>query len=166
MSQRSLRASVDAVVGVSLVILMGSLVVLVCWQVFTRFVLRDPSSFTEEAARFVLIWLGLVGASRALGQRMHLAIDLLSRRFSALRRLTAVTSFAICTGFSAAVLVVGGWRLVSLTLDLGQTSPALGWQLGYVYLALPVSGSLMIFYAAAEQRAPGRTEEKPWTPRA
>ena len=164
MSARSWRAAVDAWLGVALVALMGGLVVLVCWQVFTRFVLRDPSSYTEEAARFVLIWLGLLGAARALGQRMHLAIDLLARRFPALGQLTTVSSLAVCAGFSAAVLGVGGWRLVALTLDLGQTSPALGWQLGYVYLALPVSGALMIFYAVVEVWAPDPTEGRPWSP--
>lgn len=155
MSLRSLRSGVDQVVGGSLAVLMASLVVLVCWQVFTRFVLADPSSVTEEAARFLLIWLGLIGAGRALGQRMHLAIDLAARRFVALRQPIQWVSRSICAAFAAAVLGAGGWHLVMLTLELGQTSPALGWQLGYVYLALPVAGVLMVFYALTGSIAAG-----------
>jgi TRAP-type C4-dicarboxylate transport system permease small subunit len=49
--------------------------------------------------------------------------------------------------FSALVLVGGGSGLVWLTLDLGQTSAALQVPLGLVYLALPLSGLLMMYYA-------------------
>lgn len=150
MNGRSLRRHVDRLLAATLAGLMGCLVALVCWQVFTRFVLGDPSSVTEEAARFLLIWLGLLGAARALGQRMHLAIDLAARRFVGLRRPIDLLGRSTCALFAAAVLVAGGWRLVDLTLALGQTSPALGWKLGYVYLALPLSGLLMIFYAATD----------------
>ena len=50
--------------------------------------------------------------------------------------------------FAALVLVVGGTGLVWLTLDLGQTSAALQIPLGFVYLVLPLSGFLMMFYSA------------------
>jgi TRAP-type C4-dicarboxylate transport system permease small subunit len=50
--------------------------------------------------------------------------------------------------FALLVLVVGGTGLVRLTLSLGQTSAALQVPLGYVYLALPFSGLLMMFFSA------------------
>ncbi|MEE2776751.1 MAG: TRAP transporter small permease [Acidobacteriota bacterium] len=127
---------------------MAGLVGLVCWQVFTRFVLRDPSSFTEEAARFALIWLGLLGAARALGGGLHLSIDLLALRSPGWARVTSVASRAVCATFAGGVMTFGGAKLVALTLDLGQVSPALGWQLGHVYVALPLAGALMVLYAA------------------
>ncbi|MDX1384940.1 MAG: TRAP transporter small permease [Thermoanaerobaculia bacterium] len=118
---------------------------LVCWQVFARFVLRDPSSVTEEAARFTMIWVGLLGAARAAGRRMHLAIDVLGRRLPGLRGALDILVRGVCATFAVGVLGVGGWSLVDLTLDLGQLSPALGWQLGHVYLVLPLAGLLMAF---------------------
>lgn len=143
------KAAVDAALGWLLVVLMGLAVVNVLWQVFTRFVLSDPSAFTDELARYLLIWVGLFGAAYASGKRAHLAIDLLRTRL----RGRAVHWHGIFVGtvvmlFAALVMVVGGWRLVSLSFLLGQTSAALQVPLGVVYLALPASGALIVFYFA------------------
>lgn len=138
----------DRVLGVVLAVLMFALVVDVVWQVFTRFALPQPSSFTDELARFLLIWVGLLGSAYAVGQRLHLAIDLISDRLTPRRRqaLGIVIESAVLI-FAVGVLLVGGWELVSLTLLLGQTSAALGVPLGYVYSVLPLSGAIMAFYA-------------------
>lgn len=63
-----------------LIVLMAVIVIDVSWQIFTRFVLRDPSSFSEELAGFLLIWIGLLGASYALYTRVHLGIDILTAK--------------------------------------------------------------------------------------
>ena len=144
-----LKAHVDRLLGWFLVALMGLAVVNVLWQVFTRFVLEDPSSFTDELARYLLIWVSLFGAAYASGKRAHLAIDLVRARL----RGAAVHWHGIAVGtvilaFAVLVMVVGGVRLVSLSFLLGQTSPALGVPLGVVYLALPASGGLIAFYFA------------------
>ena len=144
-----LKARVDWLLGWFLVVLMAVAVVNVLWQVFTRFVLSDPSAFTDELARYLLIWASLFGAAYASGKRAHLAIDLLRTRL----RGRAVHWHGILIGavifaFALLVMVVGGVRLVSLSFLLGQTSPALGLPLGVVYLALPASGALIAFYFA------------------
>ena len=141
------KTLVDRTLGWFLVALMALAVVNVLWQVFTRFVLGDPSSFTDELARYLLIWVSLFGAAYASGKRAHLAIDLLRTRL----RGAAVHWHGIAVGtviaaFAGLVMVVGGVRLVSLSFLLGQTSPALGVPLGVVYLALPVSGGLIALY--------------------
>lgn len=138
----------DRALGILLAVLMAALVIDVVWQVFSRFALPQPSSFTDELARFLLIWVGLLGSAYAVGQRMHLAIDLVSERLTPRRRqaLGIVIESAVLA-FSVGVLLIGGWELVSLTLLLGQTSAALGVPLGYVYSVLPLSGAIMSFYA-------------------
>lgn len=122
----------------------------VLWQVFTRFILMDPSSYTEELARYLLIWVGLLGASYAVGKRMHLAIDVFTMKLEGRRKhysdlLIEVFIFA----FSLSVVFVGGIHLVSLTLELEQISAALQIKLGYVYLAVPLSGLLMMLYSGS-----------------
>ncbi|MCM2676141.1 TRAP transporter small permease [Alkalicoccobacillus plakortidis] len=52
------------------------------WQVFTRFVLQNPSVFTEEVLRFSLIWIGFLGASYAFGHREHLALTFLTSKLA------------------------------------------------------------------------------------
>jgi TRAP-type C4-dicarboxylate transport system permease small subunit len=144
-----IRDWVDRVLEISLAILMAGMVVLVLWQVFTRFALRDPSSMTEELVRFGLIWVSLLGAAYGFGKKLHLSMDLLARRLSSRGRLGLELFIQISViAFALLVLVVGGSRLVDLTLALGQTSAALQIKRGYVYLALPFSGLVVMFYAA------------------
>jgi TRAP-type C4-dicarboxylate transport system permease small subunit len=121
----------------------------VLWQVVSRFVVGEPSSYTEELARYLLIWVGLLGGSYAAGKNMHLAIDLVPARLAGRAKAwSAIAIQAAILFFSTAVLIVGGARLVALTLALEQTSAALQVKLGHVYLAVPASGCFMALYAA------------------
>ena len=146
-----LKQYVDRVLSWTLVVLMSVLVIDVLWQVFSRYVLGDPSSVTEELARFLLIWVGLLGAAYAAGQRMHLAVDILPNKLDPPKkaRLDILLLVGIII-FTLAVMVFGGSRLVQITLFLGQTAAALQMPLGYIYIALPVSGLLIAFYALIE----------------
>jgi TRAP-type C4-dicarboxylate transport system permease small subunit len=140
---------VDRALEWILVACMSMMVANVLWQVATRFLLRNPSSFTEEIARYLLVWVGVLGGAYAVGQRIHLAIDLLPSKLDGRRRALLEIFIESCIFvFATAVLVVGGAGLVWVTLDLGQTSAALQIPLGYVYLVLPLSGLLMMYYSA------------------
>jgi TRAP-type C4-dicarboxylate transport system permease small subunit len=146
-----LRERLDAVLGGALAALMGLAVLNVVWQVVSRFVLGSPSAFTDELARYLLVWIGLLGAAWGVGRRIHVAVDLLPRRLpprleAGLARLVLGVVFA----FGAAVMVFGGLGLVALSFELGQTSAALGLPLGVVYLALPLAGLAVCVYTAAD----------------
>lgn len=144
-----IRSGVDQVLKWLVIALMGVMVLNVLWQVFTRFVLRDPSSYTEELARYLLVWVGLIGAAYAASQKMHLAIDIFTARLHGKPRHYVEMFIYLCTFlFALLIMVIGGIRLVNLTLTLNQISAALQIKLGYVYLALPLSGLLIMFYAA------------------
>ena len=127
---------------------MGVLVLAVSWQVFTRFVLKNPSSWTEELAVFLMIWVGLLGASVALNRSAHLGIDYFTGLLSPQKRFyTELTAYTSVCLFSLFVLIIGGLRLVMITLTKEQVSPALGIKMGYVYLALPISGFFLVLYS-------------------
>jgi TRAP-type C4-dicarboxylate transport system permease small subunit len=132
------------------VVLMSASVVNVLWQVTTRFVLGDPSGFTDELSRYLLIWIGLLGGAYAVGKRLHLAIDLLPERLTGnASAWLAILIKTLIIVFAVGVMIVGGSRLVYIVSVLGQTSAALRVPLGYVYLSLPLSGVLMVYYCAA-----------------
>ncbi len=151
----ALRSALDRALDATLAALMALAVGNVCWQVFTRFLLSQPSAATDEAARFLLIWLGLLGAARAVGSRAHVGITALVDRLPGwLHTAVSHTTHLLIALFAAGVLVYGGARLSLLTLELGQNSAALGVPLGYVYLAVPVSGLLMIAYSLFALAAP------------
>jgi TRAP-type C4-dicarboxylate transport system permease small subunit len=137
----TIKGGLDRVLEWAVALLMAVLLVDVVWQVLTRFVLRDPSGWTEELARFLLIWVGLLGACVALNRNAHLGIDYVVAKLPpAARRTLAMLSCALVALFSISVLILGGSLLVVRILQLQQVSPALGWPMGYVYLALPISG--------------------------
>lgn len=140
---------IDTVLRWFLIFIISLMTINVLWQVFTRFVLQNPSSFTEELARYTLVWLGILGASYVAGQRMHLAIDLLSHKLHGKSKLYLEIFIQVSIFFfSLVVMVIGGYRLVLITLSLNQISAALQVPLGYVYLVVPVSGALILFYSS------------------
>ncbi|MFC2166845.1 TRAP transporter small permease [Acidobacteriota bacterium] len=148
MRLRNIKTSVDKILEGILIVLMAANVLNVLWQVFTRFVLKNPSSFTEELARYLLIWIGLLGASYVAGRKMHLAIDVVVNRLSGrIKRLTEYLIEVLIFIFALSVMVFGGIRLVSITLALNQISAVLRIKLGYVYLVLPLSGLILMFYS-------------------
>ena len=148
MNLERIRSAVDKVLEWVLITIVAVMTLNVLWQVFTRFIMKSPSSYTEELARYLLVWLGLLGGAYAVGKKMHLSIDLLPMKLKGKSRLMLELVIQGCIIlFATAVVLVGGAELVGLTLTLEQLSAALRIKLGYVYLALPLSGALMIFYS-------------------
>ena len=143
-----IKSKVDVSLKWILVVIMAAMTINVLSQVFTRFIMQDPSSYTEELARYMLIWIGILGAAYVAGQKMHLAIDLLSTKLNKKNKkyLEIVIQLSIFL-FSFFVMVIGGIRLVQITLTLNQISAALQIPLGYIYTVLPISGVLMMFYS-------------------
>lgn len=129
--------------------LSSFLVCCVVWQVLSRYILNTPSTYTDEIARFLFIWVGLMGAAYALGQKKHLAIDLLVSKLenspTNQNRLQLLINF-ISIVFAAIIMCYGGSKLVLDTISHGQISPVLGIQMGFVYLAIPLSGCFMFVY--------------------
>ena len=145
------KKTVDKFLGWLVTIFMGVLVLNVLWQVASRFILGNPSSFTDELAGFLLIWVGLLGAAYATGQKQHLAIDLLSAKLSEKgKKLQTLIINLLIALFALVVLVIGGGNLVFITFYLGQISSALQIPVGYVYVVLPLSGLFMIYYAVVD----------------
>lgn len=150
-----MKKRLDKILGGILVFLMASIVIAVLWQVFSRYVLQSASSFTEEIARFLLIWIGILGAAYAAGQQDHLAINILPPKLNVKNRIKLRMGINILIIlFALFALIVGGINLVYVNFELGQYSAALGLPLGFVYAVLPISGALIIWYKIIELANP------------
>ncbi|MEM6643183.1 MAG: TRAP transporter small permease [Bacteroidota bacterium] len=141
------REKINKVLEKLLAVLLGVMVVNVLWQVASRYILGSPSIFTDELARYLLIWLGLIGAAYGTGRGLHVSIDLLKQKLTSRQqyfqfKIISVLMFL----FALAVLVLGGTRMVLISFELGQTSSAMHLPIGFVYLALPISGVLICYY--------------------
>ena len=142
------KQAVDRAIAAFSVAVMVALVVCVVWQVFSRYVLNQPSTLTDELARFLMIWVGLLGAAYTVGAQRHLAIDLLAMTLKPRKQaLLSLLINLLIFLFSATVVVTGGLKLIAKTLATAQVSAAMQIPMGYVYLILPLSGLIMMFYA-------------------
>ncbi len=146
-----LRNKIDKVLANLLIIIMSIMVINVLWQVFSRYFLGAPSSFTDELARYLMIWIGILGAAYVSGRNKHVAIDVLPSRLSAKtqKKLRLIVRILIIL-FCLFALVIGGSRLVYVTFVLDQYSPALQVPLAVVYMIIPISGLLIIYYKMSD----------------
>ncbi|MEX0773602.1 MAG: TRAP transporter small permease [Balneolales bacterium] len=140
--------TLDKILSNASIAIMYLLVFTVLLQIFMRYVVDSPVTFTEELSRYLLVWLGLLAASYAYRQRMHLALDLLVVKLQG-KNKKALNIFihSLIGIFSVSVLLYGGLRLVYLTYILDQHSPALGVSMSIIYLAIPISGIAILCYA-------------------
>lgn len=140
-----MRKIVDKAIEVITGSLMVVMVIMACWQVFTRFVLNSPSTTSEEFLRYSLIWLTMVGAAYAYGKKKHLAIIFLARKLKG-KNSRVLTLFVdlIVLSFSFSILIFGGFKAAQNAT--GQVSSAMGLPMEYLYYSLPISGVLFAFY--------------------
>ena len=143
----SLKRVIDRLLETALVLLFFTLFACVIIQVFTRYVLNDPAIFSEEASRFSIIWLSLLGTAYACGRLEHMAYTMLPEKLHGEKLLNHMRTVAlIVLFFGSTVMLYGGGRLVMRTFQYEQLSATLALPMGYVYLCIPISGALVVFY--------------------
>ena len=146
-----LRKTINRILALFLAFIMGLMTLNVLWQVFSRYVMDSPSSVTDELARYLMIWVGVLGAAYVAGQNKHVAIDIIPSRLSGKNQRVVksiVNSLVIL--FALLAFIIGGIRLVYISFILGQQSPALQLPLAYVYMVIPMSGLLIIYYKISD----------------
>ncbi len=122
--------------------LLATISCLGLWQVATRFILQQPSTWTEEAMRRLLIWMVMLGVVAAFRQGALVSVDLMLRLSrgawrSTVRRLIAGVNLA----FLAAVLYFG---IDLVTRVRFQTFASMELSMGWAYAALPAGALLAI----------------------
>ena len=122
-----------------------AMVLLTCWQVLTRYVLQNPSTWSEELVGYLFAWMSLLGASLVTCERGHMNIPIIVERFSEpIQKLLNCLGEVIAFLFSAIILVFGGAQIT--TLAMGQMTSSLGVPIGVFYVVLPLCGILNMVY--------------------
>ena len=122
-----------------------AMVVLTCWQVLTRYILGNPSSWSEEMVSYLFAWMSLLGASLIVGERGHMNIPIVVERMGMKgRKIFAIFGELVACVFAGVILVYGGVQITNLAM--GQMTSALGVPVGIFYIVLPLSGVLNIIY--------------------
>ena len=134
--------------NIAALVAISALTLDVIWGVLTRYALGEQAKWTEELARFLLIWVSLLGGAVAYRDREHLGIDFVVNNFEpSVRKGMSLLKEFLAIVIVVGVLIIGGLKLVGDALILEQTTPALGWQMGYVYLVIPMVGVLMLMFS-------------------
>jgi TRAP-type C4-dicarboxylate transport system permease small subunit len=118
--------------------------VVICCQVLFRYVLHQPSPWTEELARYLFIWVSMIGAAYGVYTQAHFGFELLVKKMSPRMQHAGHYFILLSMGILVFVLVVYGLRMVNVVSF--QVTPALQLPMRYVYYSLPVSGLLMAFH--------------------
>ena len=138
-----------------------AMVILTCWQVLTRYVLQNPSTWSEELVGYLFAWMSLMGASLVTCERGHMNIPIVVERFhEGGQKVLLCLGELIAFLFSAVILVFGGVQITSLAM--GQMTSSLGVPIGIFYVVLPLCGILNMIYTVLNIIAiiQGKSEEK------
>jgi TRAP-type C4-dicarboxylate transport system permease small subunit len=139
-----LLARAEAVVLITLVAVMTLIVFL---QVVYRYVLIQPLHWSEELARYLFIWLSILGATLGLQKRGHFGLDFFYRMLSDQKRRFLQFLIHLLVGSVILVILIQGVKLVQATVL--QKSPAMGISMGWAYACLPVGAGLMVIHLLA-----------------
>ncbi|MCL1603361.1 TRAP transporter small permease [Succinatimonas hippei] len=140
-----LRSAMNKVLFWINTILIVVLVLDVSWQVLSRYVASSPSTFTDELARYLMVWMGFLGGAYMFGSNSHLSVTSLRDKLpEKLKNIVILCTYLLIIAFTVLVMIYGSQRLILRTL--AQPSPSLGIPMGAFYSILPISAFCIIYY--------------------
>ena len=138
---------INAQIERSLFVLGFLMIAVVAAQVFFRYVLNHSLFWSEELARYILVWLTFLGATAAYRRGVHPRIDLFAARLGGRGAgYMRIAAHLVAAAFSGVLVVYGAQFAYFVRL---QISPALQIPKLTVMLVLPLSGLVMLLHATA-----------------
>ncbi|ASN06278.1 TRAP transporter small permease [Virgibacillus necropolis] len=119
-------------------ILLAVLVTSVFLQVIFRFVLNSPLAWTEELARYCLVWLTFLGAAYAMALKQHIGVEFFTNLFPEVGKKILYVCATLVSLMFFIIIIYQGFNLA--TSAMSQMSPALQIPMGLIYMVLPISG--------------------------
>ncbi len=113
-------------------------------QVVARYVFSTGTFWSDELARYSMVWLVLVGAAVAVREKSLMNVDVLESLFPKSRVILNIFQSITILVYSAFILYIG---FGTLELVSAQRSPNMGLSMSFVYAALPVAAVLLILHA-------------------
>ena len=126
----------------TVMILLALMVVIVFANVVSRYYLHVSLAWSEEIARFMLVWLVFLGSFLAYIQDEHLGLDILVKRFPPLLRKSVAVGANMLVIFALYAVMEGGYLMMMANFD--WLSAAAEIPQGYIYAIIPVCCGLMI----------------------
>jgi TRAP-type C4-dicarboxylate transport system permease small subunit len=134
----------DALVRGESVLLVGlltAMTIIVFLQVLYRYVLTQPLHWSEELARYLFVWISMIGASVGLQKRGHFGLEFFFQKLPDKGKKWG--QFLIHLLMAALILVILAEGILLVQKTAAQESPAMGMSMGMAYASLPVGAALM-----------------------
>ncbi len=139
---KTLFETMDRCINWFLALLMAGMVVIVSAQVWYRFILNDPLSWSEEASRYLFVWISFMGAAAGVRYQVHLGIDLMEKILPAGSYRIAVIIVNLIIQIFLLMIIYWGFKILGVIQF--QESPSMHISMQYPYMAVPV-GSIFMF---------------------
>lgn len=130
-----------------------ALLIILTWQVFSRYVLNSPSTVTEELSRLLLIVLTSFGTTLTFLQHQQLGLDLISEKATGQFKVFVTEFSNILIMLLGLLLIAGGMAMIGAKWDLDQRSAVLGFRQVYLYFLLPFCGFFIFLSPFNKQRS-------------
>lgn len=129
-------------------LLMLLMVAVVTAQVISRYVFGNPFTWTEELGRYTFVWLSMLGMTIAIKYGSHIALDILVKKLRGVPQKSLMILNHLFVLTFAVILTYSGMNIVQLGTK--QSSPSLGLPMEFVYIVIPISGILMMYFVFNE----------------
>jgi TRAP-type C4-dicarboxylate transport system permease small subunit len=126
-------------------VIMSALSLIVCWQVFARYVLQKSPYWVEEFSVTAMMWIGLLGAAACVWTGSHMSLEILVKRLPESAKVWTEILIDLTIGLFSWFLCTQGWVLAESTMTSRMATIPL--PIGISYIALPVAGGIMIVFA-------------------
>lgn len=132
----------DTVMRFIMAVAMMALLAGGTWQIFSRWILKNPSTFTDEFLRYVLIWASMLGSAYCFYKDEHLALDLVRDRVKGGVRVALLVFIeAAILFFVCYVFIFGGMKLA---MNATNQSSVMRISFKLLYSCLPISGIFIV----------------------
>ena len=139
---KKIETVLDTVMRFLMALAMLTLLVFGTWQIFTRWVLGNPSTFTDELLRYVLIIAGFIGSAYCFYRDEHLALTLITDKAKGPFKLALDIFIEICILFFVIyVFIYGGFKLANTATNV---SSVMHIPMKSLYMIEPICGILIV----------------------
>lgn len=137
---------IDKITSYSSVVIFIAMVLMVTYQVISRYFFKSPSSVTEILTRYCFVWLIIISATYMFGQREHIYISVIKDKMSGpVKMVVSIIIECVTICFAGFVMVYGGF--VITRMNLVQFDSILHIPTGIIYSIIPICGVIIIFYS-------------------
>ena len=144
-------------------ILMFSMLAIITAQVLSRYIFSSPLTWSEELGRYIFVWMSFLGMAVGVKQGSHVALDILVKKLTGISQKVLMLLNNALILFFGICLSVSGFQLFEIGMK--QKSPTLQLPMQYVYIVIPISGIILVYFVISEtikmfkSQAPKEKEE-------